>query len=147
MLYGSGIKFICCISRLHPPTQTVDIKDGRGDVRFSVTQTSTFYNTALINKVSGAGSPQKYVNIFFRKGKYFICPCSFLMRRLQFGVKFTEQRWMTDILFDGFLWKPERPRQERGAGSLRGGCRSSESGLGCEIRFCWRDKITKKEGI
>lgn len=68
-----------CISRLHTPIQTMDIKEDRGDVRFSVTQTNTFYNTALINKVSGAGSPQKYVNIFFRKVKYFICLCSFLM--------------------------------------------------------------------
>lgn len=147
MFYGSGIEFMgCmgCISRLHPPTQTVDIKEGRGDVRFGVTQTNTSYNTALISKVSAAGSAPKYVNIFFRKVKYFICPCSFVMWRLQFGVKFTDERWMKDILFDGLLRKVNDQAGRR-CWITAGWLQNSESGY--EIKFCWRDKMTKKEGI
>lgn len=53
-------------------TQTVDIKELRGDIRFNVIQTNTqtFY-FPVMSVAAAAPSLQKYVNIFFSKGQIF----------------------------------------------------------------------------
>lgn len=103
-----------------------------------------FYNTALINKATGVGSPQKYVNIFFREVKYFICLRSFLIWRLRFGVKFRVEMNEAYFVWQTFV------KTEWGRNKMLDHCREvSESWIKTRRwhineKFCWW-KI-KKEG-
>lgn len=85
--YSSGMG---CISCLYTLTQTLDIKEHREDIRFSIIQTNSesFY-FPLMSVAASARSLQKYVNIFFSEGQNWIHPHPFLIWQLRYGVKFT----------------------------------------------------------
>lgn len=152
MFYGSGIEFMCCmgcISSLRPPTQTVDIKESWGDVRFSVTQTNRVPIIPFWLTRRAVPDHHRSMLIFsFRKVKYFICLCSFLMRRLRFSVKFGGEMNEGYFVWQTFLKKKIKTTkwkntEEQGRNEMLDHCR-----VAAEFRIrtnIWNEVFLKVE--